>query len=260
MSEPFSSLLVLNVSSIEWTRTENTILSIGHPLSQTDEIYSDLTTVDRTLAQWSFGGYFHPDVIEDTLTLMEDYDLKDHGEFKQFEAFTSLPPSLVNLLEQITESTVICQEDIVIFRNGPVALSSVQDFWPGQLGYQQFPWMAAVGRLGVWTQSGVSSYATTREWGDSDTSNSHLPYIEQVGNVALIMYNVDPTYQLALGIAGIDNFDVSLRWPSDAEWNAQARVGNWFLGETVGWIYSGTISLWQNSVYARPTNMGCCCR
>jgi hypothetical protein len=224
----------IDVSSIEWTPTENTVLSIGHPLSQTDDIYKDLTRVDRTLAQWSFGGYFHPDVIDDTQTLLEEYDLQDHGEFKRFESFSLLPQSLVTLLDKVTKSSVICQQDVSIFRNGPVALSSVQDFWPGQLGYQQFPWMAAIGRLAVWIQSGVSDYSSTREWGDSDTSNSHLPYIKQEGNVALVMYNADPTYKLALGMVGIDNFDVSLRWPSDADWNAQERVGNWFLGRQWG--------------------------
>ena len=86
--------------------------------------------------------------------------------------------------------------------------------------------MAAIGRLAVWTQSGVSG--PPDQW-TGTTTNSHLPYVKQQDNVALIMYNPDPTYQLAVGMAGIDNFDVTLRWPS-SEWNVQDRVGEWFLG------------------------------
>ena len=116
----------LDVSSLEWTPTTNTVLNIGHDLDSTDTIYKDLTRVDRTLAQWSFGGYFHPDTIDDTRALLDSYDLQDHEEFEQFQAFTSLPSGIANLgiLEQITKSTVIVKEQIRVFRDGPVTLSS----------------------------------------------------------------------------------------------------------------------------------------
>lgn len=91
--------------------------------------------------------------------------------------------------------------------------------------------MAAVGRLAVWTQSGVTGPPSS--W-TSDTTNSHLPFIKQKDNVALIMYNPDTTHRMALAMADIDNFDVTLQWPSSDEWNVQQQVGDWFLGRQWG--------------------------
>ena len=229
----------IDVGTITWQPEHNAVVNIGHPITQ--NVNGVLSSrVDKVLAQWSFGGYFHPDVIDDTQWLLEEYDLQDHKEFSQFNALTSIPADVVGLgislfdLEQITESSVLCNEQVAIFRHGPTALSSVQEYWAGNLGYQQVPWMAAIGRVGVWTQSGVSG--SVEEWGQGVTNNSHLPYVKQTDNVALIMYKPEQTYQWALEIAGIDNFDVSLYWPSsgDNSFIHTEQQDAWYLGQQWG--------------------------
>jgi len=206
------------------------ILDIGHSPALTDVIYASLNRDDQTLAQFSFGGYFHPYIVKDTIDLFDEYGLWNHEEFDAVSFGEEIPSGLfevgVNVLEDISRSSLLVQEYVAMFRNGPVALSSVQNYFKGKLGYQQFPWMATVGTLGVWTQAGVGQLEGAFS---GLTTNTHLPYIQQKENVALIMYNPDLTYRPILQSIGIDDFDVKLCWP-EADFDETLRIREWYLG------------------------------
>jgi len=99
---------------------------------------------------------------------------------------SSLAPFAANLVEQLGRGSVLSSSKIRLYRNEGSMLSSLEDFWPGYVGYQSFPWMGVCDDVAIWTQSGE----VYENWLDKsgDIVNSHLPYVVQESNVALIMY------------------------------------------------------------------------
>lgn len=163
-----------------WKSEEDLVLKIGHTLQEGFVINSNLSEKDRTIFQWSSGAYFHPDVATQTYSLMTNYQLWDHKEFREYSIFRGFPLPLVQLATTIagslSRSSLICGQDVAIFKNRGVTLSSIQNYNKGRAGYQQWPWAAAVGPTSVYTQSGNSQALLG---GDLATANSTLPYIEQ---------------------------------------------------------------------------------
>lgn len=186
-----------------------------------------LTKMDRILFQWSYGAYFHHQSIDDTQWLMDELDLWDHGEFGAIGSstfFDALPTWVLNIgsgwIEPLTVSSLLTGQDVVLFKNDAVMLSSVQQYHPGKLGYQSYPWMATTGTLSIWTQSG----SLVEDWRDRPQmpSNTHLPYIEQVDNVLLVMYNAKDVLDmvdsvLPSDILGLEEQDVALHWSSQLQ-------------------------------------------
>lgn len=192
-----------------WNPVENKILRIGHTLQEGFQIHKDLLKSDKVIFQWSGGGYFHPDVALETATLLENYNLWEHKEFKMFKDFKGLPvalaPTIANVASSLSYSSLISDANVYVYKNHSVTLSSIQNYWKGRAGFQQFPWAATTGTIGVTTQSGKISNLLGEE---SLSANSNLPYIQQKDNVALIMYRPNKD----LGLFGYDRHDVKLTW------------------------------------------------
>jgi hypothetical protein len=229
----------------------DTAVKAGPTLYESFEINSGLSRLDRTMFQWSMGAYFHPDVADDTQYVLKALDLWGHGEFSDFSAFESLPTWIGNmgaqLLASITRSSVISGFTVYIYRNGETVLSSVQNFWPGRLGYQAYPWAATTGTKAVWTQSGK----VQTNWLDRPDipTNTHLPYIDQQSNVALIMYNPNDDIDILETFApdshlGVKDFEVSLRWPTD--FHGEMEIGNWILGRETYDNKSGYVAVYRH--------------
>jgi hypothetical protein len=211
-------------------------LPIRPSLGESFEVNKDLTLVDRVMFQWSYGAYFHPDVSAETQLLFDQLDLWDHSEFTDFGSiFETLPTWIGNtgaeIIEPITISSVLTGHDVVIFKNREVVLSSAQNYHPGKLGYQAFPWMATTGTLSVWTQSG----AVLDNWGDRPNipSNTHMPFLKQIDNVLLIMYNAKDLLDLVGRVLpdipfGIDSKEVALHWPDSLQ--SVGMYGMWKCG------------------------------
>jgi len=197
-------------------------IAIGPSLSESFESNKGLSLVDRVIFQWSYGAYFHPDVSDDTILLFDQLDLWNHGEFAAFKAFkdiSGLVGDLGELLAPVTASSVLTGHDVVLFKNREVVLSSVQNYFPGSLGYQSYPWVASTGKLSIWTQSGP---AVDWEERPGVPSNSHLPYLEQIDNVLLIMYNPKDALDLVTTFVpnnplGLENKEVALHWPDSLQ-------------------------------------------
>jgi hypothetical protein len=93
---------------------------------------------------------------------------------------------LARALPGNTYGTNIAGATIKIYKNRGVVLTSLEDFNVGTRSGEQWPWVATVADIAVWTESGV--FGDCFFPGLGDVSNIHLPDVRQDGNVALISY------------------------------------------------------------------------
>jgi hypothetical protein len=210
-----------------WSSKENLTFHAGHPLSESPQIHGHLDLQDRIIFDWSAGGYFHPEVAQNTLWQLRNYDMSGHEEFEILEGVIdfipiTLGPVVATFAGSISRSSYIGNVEIEIYKDKGVVLSSAQDFWKGRLGYQQWPWVAAIEETAVYTRCGeVTAWTNIPE----RQSNTSLPYIKQDDNVALVMYR----HNWDLPIFGIDNFNVNLYFETDY-FDEVKEIGNWQLG------------------------------
>lgn len=219
----------LPVDSIidSWKSELDITYHIGHTLDTSFVLNSGQSYLDRTIFQWSFGGYFDPRVAGTTGQLLIDSNLWKHVDFAPFAAFSQFDSSTISsLAQQLTvasKSTVICNEDAVIFKHKSITLSSVKDFWKGKLGYQQFPCVANIGTTAVFTASGQ----VKQNWDTRSASNlnDNLPYVGQKHNVALLMYR--PEFKSP--ILPSKNPEVALHF-NTADFDEVKQDSMWLLG------------------------------
>lgn len=168
----------------------DTLYSLGHPIDSSLSIHAGYRDVDRLMFQWSFGGYFPPEFALESAQLITDSVMWGHVDFQPFQLFRSFSPAQIqNLaegLENVSSSTLICEQDLRIFKKRSVTLASIQDFHAGNAGFQQFPCVANIGRSAILTASG--EFVVPWRDRNSNNANEHLPYVEQLHNVALLMY------------------------------------------------------------------------
>ena len=215
-----------------WTTDVDTILSVGHSLDSGFVINSNLADIDRVMFQWSSGGYFHPDVALETGRTIEDSNMWDHVDFETLNVFGTFFevdsfPGIAEDLSFLSRSSVISGQDIAVFKRGGVTLSSAQNFWPGKVGYQQYPWVANVGTSAVFAISGTPD----ADWyaRNDNNANGHLPYVEQSGNVALIMYWPEEKPSLFHTLLDIADQTVSLHF-RDTDFDEVVQDSLWIMG------------------------------
>ena len=183
-----------------WSNELNTTLNNGHSLSSGFDLHSDLSREDRVIFQMSAGAYFHPDVADDVIWLFGFYHMLGIEIIEQLlqNMPNNIGASIAGIAGSLSRSSYIGKVDIDIYKNRGVVLSSAQDYWKGRLGWQQWPWAAAIEDQSVFTICG-----------DRQTSemnaNTSLPYINQEENVALIMYR----HNWDLPFFGINDFNVT---------------------------------------------------
>jgi hypothetical protein len=224
-----SSVEVSEVTN-SWTPLLNTTFTLGHTLlNGINNINNTMSSKDKVIFQWSSGAYFDPAVATSTFQLVKDLNLWGHFEFADFAQFSFLPSNLApvaaEVASSISKSSGLYNPTITVFKNKSVTLSSIQDFWKGKVGYQEWPVVANAGTTAVYTVSGkpnVDFSARTEAH-----INTHLPYVKQKDNVALVMYR--PEKGLALfGYKG-EKLDVALHWKTE-DFDEIRENGNWILG------------------------------
>ncbi|MCP4132522.1 MAG: hypothetical protein GY754_16230 [bacterium] len=232
-SSVFLATSGIDISGVadSWTPTLNTTYSFGHGLGDSS-VHSGLNRQDRTIFQWSAGGYFHPDVADDTTYTADYYNIAEDklggfiSELPNFPDWMSLFGAKIGAT--FSRSSCISQATIDIYRNNGSVLTSIDNYYPGYFGWQQWPWMATVDDIAVWTQSGP----VKADWADRSrmSANSHLPYIKQEDNVALIVYwpNTEISIADKLGVNALDR-DVSLYWPTE-KFDETMEHGRWIIG------------------------------
>ena len=222
-----SSSLPVDTVINSWVPHLDTTLIVGHTLDSGFIINDSLSPTDKVLFQWSSGAYFHPEVCQETAQLLTDSNLWNNPSFSMFSIFESTPPSqfpaLSTQLSYASESSVICNDTVKIFKDNTVTLSSVQNFWPGKLGYEQIPCVANVGTTAVFTASGkiIANFENRK----ATNENNDLPYVKQQSNVALLMYRPD----INLKVIGYNDPEVSLHW-IDSAFSEVRNDSLWLLG------------------------------
>jgi hypothetical protein len=226
-SGSFLATSTLQVDSIisSWRPTLDTLYRIGHSLDSAFILHGDQSKLDKTIFLWSSGGYFHPKVAYQSAELLTDSAIWMHVDFTPFRVFQSFTPTqileIAEGLPAVSMSTVICGQDVAIFKSNQVVLTSVQDFWKGKQGFQQYPCVANVGTTAVYTGSGkVDSDWYNRP---SDNANDHFPNAVQQKNVALLMYWPEPGNFL------LKSADVGLHF-RDADFDEVRNDSLWLLG------------------------------
>lgn len=221
-----SSLPVDSVIA-SYTTSLNYIYSIGHTLEEGFVINSVLSPLDRTIAQWSSGAYFHPLVAEETAQLLVDSNMWGHVDFGPFAPLSTLSPQTIgvlsNTLNVASTSSLYCGVDVAVFKHNSITLSSIQDYHKGKVGYQQQNCVANVGTTAVITGAGE----VIVPWRDrAETSVcEHLPYVEQHSNVALQMYRPQPVPPLL----PFQNPEVALFFQS-ADYDEVVEDSMWLIG------------------------------
>ena len=212
---------------LSWVPVLDTVYIRGHSLDVGYALNSSQDSVDRIVFQWSAGEYFNPQYAEASFVLISDSDLWNNQVFSVFKPLSTISPSSVPGLAQYlytaSYSSILCSDTIAVFKHNSVTLSSVQDFWPGYWGYQQYPCVANVETTAVFTASGVVDSI----WGNrsADNENDDLPYVKQVKNVALEMYRPLPKSTLITA----SNPTVSLHW-RNGDFTEVRNDSLWLLG------------------------------
>jgi hypothetical protein len=206
----------------------DTVLSFGHTPEEAILKHDSLHYVDELMILWSSGMYFHPYIAEETGQLLVDSNFWGHVDFTDLNIISTFPVSQYEAisieLDEMTVSRTDCQADIALFKNDETVLTSLQDYWRGKIGFQQWPIAATVGNTCVYTASGP----VESDWDDRNNSNfnEHLPYIEQDDNVALVMYRP----QAVSPILPFFTKDVALHW-RDQDFESIDEDGNWIFGK-----------------------------
>jgi hypothetical protein len=226
-----TSTINLDVALNSWTSNLNQIFTLGHTLSDGINIINkDINAKDKVIFQWSSGAYFDPLVARSTATLLKDLNLWNHHEFDDFKVFSGLPaalaPAIAEIGSAISKSSGNYNPTIYVYKNNTVTLSSIQDFWKGKNGYQQFTIMANTGTSAVFTLSGKPN----SDWDDRPAihANTHLPYVKQKDNIALVMYR--PEKNLELFGYSDEKLYISLHWKNQV-FDEIKESGNWILGK-----------------------------
>ncbi len=226
-SGSFLSTSSLEVDSIVSTLnfSVDTTFYIGHSIDSSLAINSVLRPLDKVISQWSSGLYFHPKVAYETGSLIIDSALWGHVDFAEFRDFRTFGPTDIQLIAEslpaISMSSVICGQQVSVFKRNAVTLTSLYDFWKGKVGFQQYPIMANVGTTAVFTGSG----RVKQNWDDRspNNQNDHLPFVAQKSNVALIMYRAEANNIL------LKSKDVAVFF-EDSEYDEVRNDSLWLLG------------------------------
>lgn len=211
----------------EFVSTLDTVFSFGHSPEEALIKHDSLYYVDELMMQWSSGMYFHPYVAEHTAQLLVDSNFWGHENFTDLAILSTFPPSQFTAItteaDEMSVSRTDCGAEIALFKNDEIVLTSIQDYWKGKIGYQQWPIAANVGGSAVYTASGP----VNPDWQARNNSNfnEHLPYVAQQSNMALVMYRP----QSVSPILPFNNKDVALHWIDD-DYDSIDENGNWLFG------------------------------
>lgn len=226
------------------------VLHFGNGINQfeTLKLFKNLTLDDRTTFQMSAGCYANnPYFINDTLRFLFDYEIKDskmnkmmqnfgivkqYNNIDSFDNQRSVALSLWKVIEPLTTGSIITNNSVMIYKNGPSIISSIVNYsHPGSLDYEIVPFVASTGSLTMFLVSGN---------GTSQTIMSYLPQSKQIKNVAMIKFDrlkIEPYLEIEKIIYGITTpSDVFLYFPLSLS-DEYVVYNNWIVGrEENGYI------------------------
>ena len=225
----FSLAEIAATYSPEVVFNESVHVGVGYEEGK-EGLFSNLTAVDRYIAQMSMGGYANPEYVNDFFAFVDTFDMWNHHQFTSFKALRRFPDGVKKLLATIISSrgaASVLNVDWEFYKHHGISLSSLKDYFPGFKGYQQTPWVAGVGDVTTFTTSMADFGYNNSDFLAQTVNNDQLPLIEQQRYVALIMYNPNRDLPL-LGIRTLEvvfHFDdINLHEVVDS------NTSNWLFG------------------------------
>lgn len=226
-----------------YTSNYENVITLSHSPTDFNFIYQELSTRDRTMFQWSAGCYFDRYQVADTIKMLTEYNLWDHSHFSLDNYSTiiklfpkSLLASASDKIDAFTEGSILCDMKYHIYHHDDVILTSFEKYNYGKLGAQQFPWVANVGNVPIFTQAGkIIQVGNLNE----AIGNSNLPWIVQSGPMVLIAYQPDSIIKSLSEKANLD-LNIYLQWPITLL-DEQVVLDNWRFGRK-GNNYIGVLS------------------
>ncbi len=225
------------------------VYKISHSEDEFKKIYNNLSLADRTIFQWSAGNYFNPENVDDTVRLMNNYNLWGHKMFNldPYNTILNMIPkellvSTSGNFKAFSEGSPLCDINYHIYNHNYYTLTSMENYNRGKLGAQQLSWIANVGGVSVFTQSGsISTFGDLHE----AIGNSHLPCVKQMKNVMLVMYN---PYDLLVNTTSTSKLDMTvyLKW---GDFDNEYRMVNksWYFGEKISNNVSSFIAIYGSN-------------
>ncbi|MCP3965671.1 MAG: hypothetical protein GY718_04850 [Lentisphaerae bacterium] len=222
----------------------NISYKLGHSINDIDKIWEGLSQQDKVIFAQSGGAYGHPEVLDDMLDVYLDPLAGLNFFMEDLIQEADLADDLIDMSGVLltktsapfTTSSIIMEKTMDLYRHGNVQLSSLQNYHPGNAGWQQQPWVATAGYYPVYTRSGAQ-YGGWKA-GGQEQMNTHLPHIQQNKNVALILYKPAMELRFMDGVVAstdflpVDDFltaPVNLYWPEEY-FDETAGYGNWLFG------------------------------
>lgn len=249
MMGQFMALTSFNFDALEasWEPVIDRVFSIGHGVEDLMTVHGDLPREERVLYQWTAGYVVQAETVNESLFGVRFYELI--GSNLLFDMLYTVIGWIPDFMAQFffslfpgqTQGTGMAGAKVHLYKNNGVVLTSLEDYFPGTRGFEQFPWVATVHDIAVFTQAGPDGRCLRGE-----ISNTHLPNIVQEGNVALISYkprwDVRFPFRFLGPIIGF-NLQVALAFPYD-QFDEVAERGNWIVGRKensyIGvWRYNG---------------------
>ena len=175
----------------------------------------NLSDHDRYAAQLAMGGYAQPEFVADFVKFVDAYDMFNHPAFSDYSFIQGLPIDLIvlfsNAVTSVSEGSLLYVPEYTLYKHHGSMLSALNNYVPGYVGYQQLPWVASAEEVSVFSQASSLSDYNQSEVNSSFNRNTHLPFVRQNENIALVIYNPNRD----LGLLGMDDLGVWLHFDDD---------------------------------------------
>jgi hypothetical protein len=148
---------------------------------------------ERSPLQWTAIGPNHPACVKDTLKYLRRKDLIRTRKFWPLAFLPQfLAEKMMTYFFHFSGGQNYADVTLNVFkRQGGLCLTSFEMFNHGSASVHQLPWMANIGGVGVWSQSGSDKLSFAIPRGRSFT-NTHSPFVSQKGGLLVACYASPP--------------------------------------------------------------------
>jgi hypothetical protein len=157
---------------------------------------------------WSAGLITYPTYLKDTKAYLARKKLGSSvpmiGMLNTFGV-----ESVVSSYPHFAEGQTYCGVTLNVYKNKGVCLSSFERFNRRRAGFQQLTWMANVGGLPVWSQSGKGSESISK----FGIFNTHSPCVSQRGRLLVAAYLPPKVLTRTAVVGSVFSFNVRMFWP-----------------------------------------------
>ena len=163
----------------------------------------DVNNINDIPRFWGMGEFTIPQVIEQTITTADAWDLWHYPDFKDLKDIAKILQSInglplaSRLLDPDPNGVYMGEVNKVTYRTPDYMLSSAQSFRPGEKGYQQHIWQATLSPYAVvFTNNPDSMRSDDSQRPSYWMGNGRQPRTVQYKNLLIALYDI-PRYKSA---------------------------------------------------------------